>query len=700
MSRIKAFTAVVIFTLLTALWAGAADAAAKYPIGEWRYIDRLSKPMENTDWTEVSYDDSGWVTGKGSFGGKDGELKALSGGSVPNVLLHDGVPVYYFRYSFELDELPKADFLKSKVTYDDAVTLYVNGTPIYSANIPSDGYEDGYGADEALGDPDDSDFLINTDLLRIGKNVLSAELHQATRSSSDIFFHVNDLEEDDVSLADIRNSTVCLGVGEDADTVLVTWIGSGDSGKVEEARIEKGLSAPDRGVFKAKKVYVNSYGLSVFRAELKGLTPDRTYCYRVTDTESSDEFTFTLPAEDGPFSFIANGDPQIAGEYDEEPIEIYNRLIEAASEGKAPAFILTLGDQSDAAVDSDLFMRYISNEWSNKVPIAAIVGNHEDDSETFSHFFYMPNMDENTVSTSGDMSGDYWFGKSNTLFICLNSNNHDIDAHGEFMKKAKAAYIEQYGEPKWIVAAFHHSIYSLGDHANEESIIKRREGYPPLFKEIGVDAVFMGHDHTYTRSKPMDGIVYFTLSSSTGTKFYDISDIQVDYAAVTSQEHKPCITRVDVSDATLTVTTYQMQDDGKIEVLDKYEFRKDFTLTMRINDPEMTVNGKTRPIDESGTAPIAMNNRTLVPVRAIIEAMGGTADWDGDTQTVTLSCGDDVVKLQINSLTAWHNGKTEEMDVTPTIINERTLLPIRYIAESFDFNVDWDGGTQTVTITD
>ena len=282
MSRIKTFTAVIIFTLLTALWVGDAGADSTYPIGEWRYIDRLGQPFSDTDWTGIYYDDSGWATGSGSFGAKDGELKALSDGSVPNVYLNGGVPVYYFRYSFELAELPKADFLKSRVTYDDAVTLYINGSPVYSGNTPYDGYDGGYGAYESVGDPEGDSFLINTDLLVPGKNVLSAELHQGTRSSSDIFFHVDDLREDDVKLSDIRNNTVCLGVGEDATEVLVTWIGSGDSGKVEEARISKGLSAPDVGVFNAKKVYDNSYGLSVFRAELKGLTPGKTYCYRVT----------------------------------------------------------------------------------------------------------------------------------------------------------------------------------------------------------------------------------------------------------------------------------------------------------------------------------------------------------------------------------------------------------------------------------
>lgn len=126
---------------------------------------------------------------------------------------------------------------------------------------------------------------------------------------------------------------------------------------------------------------------------------------------------------------------------------------------------------------------------------------------------------------------------------------------------------------------------------------------------------------------------------------------------------------------------------------------EDFVLTMQIGNPVMTVNGTEKPIDAEGSAPVIVNDRTLLPVRAVVEEMGGTVAWDGNTQTVTLNYNSDEIKLVIDSLTATLNGAAQTLDTAPTIINDRTMLPIRFIAESFKFNVDWTQATETVTIT-
>ena len=124
------------------------------------------------------------------------------------------------------------------------------------------------------------------------------------------------------------------------------------------------------------------------------------------------------------------------------------------------------------------------------------------------------------------------------------------------------------------MAAFHHAIYSVGDHADDDGIEERREKYTPIFKSIGVDMVFTGHDHSYTRSKTIDGTVYFTLGSSTGTKYYDHSDDKYDFDAFTFQEHYPCITKTDVTAGSFTVTTYRLNSDGGLTTVDKITLTK------------------------------------------------------------------------------------------------------------------------------
>ncbi len=123
-------------------------------------------------------------------------------------------------------------------------------------------------------------------------------------------------------------------------------------------------------------------------------------------------------------------------------------------------------------------------------------------------------------------------------------------------------------------------------------------------------------------------------------------------------------------------------------------------IILQIGNPIMTVNNTQKEIDPGmGTAPVIVNNRTLIPVRTVVEEMGGTVGWDGETREVTLSYNNDEIKLTIDSTTAYLNGIEQTLDIAPVVINDRTMLPIRFIAESFKFNVNWAQDTQTVKIT-
>lgn len=109
------------------------------------------------------------------------------------------------------------------------------------------------------------------------------------------------------------------------------------------------------------------------------------------------------------------------------------------------------------------------------------------------------------------------------------------------------------------------------------------------------------------------------------------------------------------------------------------------------------VNGKEVSFDQP---PIIQNGRTLVPLRAIFEALNGTVDWDDTTKTVTSKRSDVIISLQIGSDQMIVNNEVKVLDVPAQIINSRTLVPVRAISEAFGCNVGWDGNTKTVTITE
>lgn len=103
-------------------------------------------------------------------------------------------------------------------------------------------------------------------------------------------------------------------------------------------------------------------------------------------------------------------------------------------------------------------------------------------------------------------------------------------------------------------------------------------------------------------------------------------------------------------------------------------------------------------------APIIRNSRTLLPVRAIAEVTGSVVSWDARTRKVTVKRKDRMVELWIGKNIARVNGKSMNIDtddyrVVPIMVNSRTLLPLRFVAESLGLDVQWSDTTRTVTIT-
>ncbi len=129
-------------------------------------------------------------------------------------------------------------------------------------------------------------------------------------------------------------------------------------------------------------------------------------------------------------------------------------------------------------------------------------------------------------------------------------------------------------------------------------------------------------------------------------------------------------------------------------------------IDLTINKPYMLVNGISCEIDPGrGTKPVIISKwgRTVVPIRAIVEALGGTIKWNNEEKGVTISFNNTVLKLWINNPEAKVNNEKEWIDyynpyVKPIIINSRTMLPLRFIAESFGCSVDWYPKTKTIEI--
>ena len=94
--------------------------------------------------------------------------------------------------------------------------------------------------------------------------------------------------------------------------------------------------------------------------------------------------------------------------------------------------------------------------------------------------------------------------------------------------------------------------------------------------------------------------------------------------------------------------------------------------------------------------PVVQNERTLVPVRFVAEALGHKVLWDADSNSVNIDGGK--IVLCIGTKQAKINGKNVILDVASTVINNRTMVPLRGVAETLDCSVDWVAETQTVLV--
>ena len=107
------------------------------------------------------------------------------------------------------------------------------------------------------------------------------------------------------------------------------------------------------------------------------------------------------------------------------------------------------------------------------------------------------------------------------------------------------------------------------------------------------------------------------------------------------------------------------------------------------------VNGRTLTLD---VPPVIRDGRTLAPLRAIFEALGASVEWDNTTRTIISRRKGRSIILQIDNPTAQVNNSPIVLSVPPVVIGGRTMVPVRFIAESLGATVTWDERTRTVSV--
>jgi len=108
------------------------------------------------------------------------------------------------------------------------------------------------------------------------------------------------------------------------------------------------------------------------------------------------------------------------------------------------------------------------------------------------------------------------------------------------------------------------------------------------------------------------------------------------------------------------------------------------------------LNGRSISLD---VPPQVISGRVMLPFRAVSESLGVKVDWSQSAQTITATKGGTVVTLPIGSVSPTVNGHIVTIEVPATIVGGRALVPLRFFAEAFNVEVDWDEVKRTVYMT-
>ncbi len=582
------FAAVFVFALAFPAFADSAEQVLIDKNTVWKYIDDNTDPAQDlsglTAWTLADFDDSSWKSAKGSFGSKNGEIASISHVTPTNLIsiykegTSDCVPAVFFRSTFNVENLSQYHTLSFKISVDDAAAVYINGKLVLDTRAKSNTATNLYYTSNNTSVKVFAFELSKLqDVLLEGENVIAVQVHNNSRTSSDILFSLEKM----VLLGydnPIIDEQVILNVGSSEKERNLSWLSNiKDEGEVRLAE----ASAVLNGVFPAEcvtfevtsKLAANAVGRYAKAATLTGLSENTEYAYVIEADGKTSKIYYFKTGSFSDYSFVFFGDPQIFNaEHSKSWKDTVNKVIEKLN----PEFLISGGDQVNAP-EEESYYAYFAIDALSGISIATTVGpGHDSGSATFSDHFNLPNLSKKYgVSTA---SADYWYTYGNTLFMHLDMSDTDAAANGEHEKFLMEA-IAANPDAVWKIVVMHVSLFSTAQHGDpdykyfEKEVKIYRPALTPVFTKLGIDAVLSAHDHVYVRTHMMTdseistdivennrvvdpvGTLYLCANSSTGSKFY-AKRFEGYFTAFENYEKRKSAVQIEVTDNTLTLTSY------------------------------------------------------------------------------------------------------------------------------------------------
>ncbi len=476
------------------------------PNSIWKYLDNGSD--QGTVWNSTTLNDSSWKSGKSELGYGDGDENTLVnfGPDISNKYV-----TTYFRKSFSINNPLNYTSLNLELIRDDGAVVYLNGNEVYRNNLPNGAINYNTLAIESV--PDESSWqtvVINPTLLISGINVLAVEIHQQTRSSSDISFNAKLISQGYVIDPVVTRGAYLQKLTPNAITIrwrtqipCNTYVQYGTS-------LSYGNAVADASLVTDHEI------------TLTGLLPNTKYYYSIgTSTQrlqgdSKNNF-YTAPIEGTitPVRIWGLGDFGGGGL---NQLKVRNSY--ANYTGTTPTNLwIWLGDDAynnglDSEFQSNVFDQFIDQFKS--MPLFPTLGDHDYGGTSYlspsSLTTNFPYFSIFSMPQNGECGGVpsnspkyYSYNYANVHFISLDgfgAYNNPTSPMYNWLNNDLAANTQ-----RWTIVYVHMPPYSQGSHNSdtEHELKNIRTNIVPMLENYKVDLVLSGHSHINERSYLIKG---------------------------------------------------------------------------------------------------------------------------------------------------------------------------------------------------
>ena len=313
--------------------------------------------------------------------------------------------------------------------------------------------------------------------------------------------------------------------------------------------------------------FTNAYAVNINQVLITGLAEGTEYVYVAGDGVTwSDVKTFSTSVFSADTNFFIIGDTQETKSEEEgafnSAVAYCNAIINS---GIDYDFALQTGDFVDNGGNYALWSN-ILNLFSplSNIDFVQVFGNHE----------YEGSDGEYPAAMNFVPGKDYYSVTYGNVYVAV-INIYSADGLNEAMDWIREDAANS--NAIWKVLTLHRPPYFTNISGGSETA---HEMIPPFVDEVGFDAVFSGHDHSYARTEPMtggqvdeeNGAVYFIVGAAEPGR-YGIYDDPAFNFAMTSGEYTSLYTSVHATDTTFEITVYNLQEDGTSVIFDSYTIR-------------------------------------------------------------------------------------------------------------------------------